>query len=243
MVLQDHFRPPLGIRRHWHAFYNAWATSIASDLNGWLPEGYFAEPNVQNGLEIDVATFEEPGFVRPTTLGWPGDSEATGWSAPAPTQTIPLVILTDIVEILVFAREGGPTLAGAIELVSPANRERPENRDAFVTKCASYLQQGLGLVVVDVVTDRRADLHRDLLARFGASPVPAGSHNTDLHADSYRPVERDGRPTLDIWHEPLAVGEPMPSLPLWLPGALCLQVDLGASYARTCREQRIPVGA
>ncbi len=249
MVLQDHFRPPLGMRRHWHAFHNSWATYIASDLNGGLPEGYFAEPNVQYGIEIDVATFEEPGFVPPTTLSWPDGPSASGWTAPAPTQTIPLPILTDIVEVLVFGREGGPTLAGAIELVSPANKDRPEDRDAFVTKCAAYLQQGLGLVVVDVVTDRRADLHRELLGRFGASPMPAppsepaGSRGSDLHADSFRPVERDGHSSLDIWHELLAIGEPLPSLPLWLPGALCLQVDLGASYTRTCREQRIPVGA
>jgi hypothetical protein len=56
--LQDHFHPPLSIRRHWHAFHNAWATYIASDLNRRLPEGYFAEPNVQFGIEIDVAAFE-----------------------------------------------------------------------------------------------------------------------------------------------------------------------------------------
>ncbi len=59
MTLQDHFGPPLGTRRHWHAFHNAWATYISSDLNGRLPEGYFAEPNVQFGIEIDVAAFEE----------------------------------------------------------------------------------------------------------------------------------------------------------------------------------------
>lgn len=59
MSLQDHFHPPLSVRRHWHAFHNAWATYIASDLNQRLPEGYFAEPNVQFGIEIDVATFEE----------------------------------------------------------------------------------------------------------------------------------------------------------------------------------------
>jgi len=29
------------------------------DLNQRPPEGYFAEPNVQFGIEIDVATFEE----------------------------------------------------------------------------------------------------------------------------------------------------------------------------------------
>jgi len=33
------------------------ATYIASDLNQRLPEGF--EPNVQFGIEIDVATFEE----------------------------------------------------------------------------------------------------------------------------------------------------------------------------------------
>lgn len=58
-MVQDHFRPPLSVRRHWHAFHNAWATYIASDLNAKLPEGYFAEPNVQFGIEIDVAAFEE----------------------------------------------------------------------------------------------------------------------------------------------------------------------------------------
>ena len=56
MTLLDHFRPPLSTRRHWHAFHNAWATYIAGDLNASLPEGYFAEPNVQFGIEIDVAT-------------------------------------------------------------------------------------------------------------------------------------------------------------------------------------------
>src|SRR5437773_1619937 len=61
MALQDHFRPPLSMRRHWHAFHNAWATYIASDLNQQLPEGYFAEANVQFGIEIDVAAFEEIG--------------------------------------------------------------------------------------------------------------------------------------------------------------------------------------
>jgi len=59
MALLDHFHPPLSTRRHWQAFYNAWATYIASEPNKTLPEGYFAEPNVQFGIEIDVAAFDE----------------------------------------------------------------------------------------------------------------------------------------------------------------------------------------
>jgi hypothetical protein len=35
MALQDHFHPPLSVRRHWHAFHNAWAANIAADVNGY----------------------------------------------------------------------------------------------------------------------------------------------------------------------------------------------------------------
>jgi hypothetical protein len=230
MVLQDHFRPPLSMRRHWHAFHNAWATYLSSDLNQRLPEGYFAEANVQFGIEIDVATFEEPGQEPP-----PASDEL--WTAPAPTQTVPIAILTDTVEVLLFNQEAGPTLAGAIELVSPANKDRPAHRDAFVSKCAAYLQQGIGLVVVDVVTDRRANLHDELLARLQTSGVVPWE--AELYVVSYRPVQRAGQPSLDIWQVTVAVGRPLPTMPLWLRGNLCLPVDLGATYTRTCREQRI----
>jgi hypothetical protein len=237
--LQDHFRPPLGTRRHWHAFHHSWATYLSADLNRRLPEGYFAEPNVQFGIEIDVAAFEEGNAAVDATGSV--DPAIGGWIAPAPAQTIALPVITDILEVQIFDHEGGPTLAGAIELVSPANKDRPEHRDAFVNKCAAYLQQGLGLVIVDVVTGRRANLHRELLGRLGAeSLLPQG---VELYAASYRPVERDGEPRLDIWQEGLAIGQTLPSLPLWLRGALCLEVDLEGTYDRTCREQRILVSA
>ncbi len=71
MPLCDHFHPPLSTRRHWHAFHNAWATYIAADLNHRLPEGYFAEPNVQFGIEIDVAAFEEQnGSASAISMIW-----------------------------------------------------------------------------------------------------------------------------------------------------------------------------
>src|SRR4051794_24599510 len=126
MPLLDHFRPPLSVRRHWHAFYNAWATFIASELNASLPEGYFAEPNVRFGIEIDVAAFEEAGS---SAIG-----SAAIWTPPSPSLTIPFSIVTDTVEVLVFGTTEGPVLAGAIELVSPANRDRPAHREAFVSK-------------------------------------------------------------------------------------------------------------
>ena len=129
--LQDHFHPPLSARRQWHGFLSAWATYLAADLNALLPEGHFAEPNVQFGIEIDVAAFEE---------GTPALAATGDWSPPAPTQTIPFPVVTDVVEVLVYDSREGPVLAAAIELVSPANKDRPAHREAFVSKCETYLQ-------------------------------------------------------------------------------------------------------
>jgi hypothetical protein len=237
MVLQDHFHPPLSLRRHWHAFHNAWATYLAADLNTRLPAGYFAEPNVQFGIEIDVAALEDtPQEGAPSALVAPLQ-DPTGWSPSAPSATLSLALATETVEIAIFANTGGPTLAGAIELVSPANKDRLVHRQAFVSKCATYLQQGIGLVIVDVVTGRSVNLHDALAAYLGAPEAMA--LRVGLYAVAYRPVERQGQAAVDIWSQPLALGQPLPILPLWLRGALCLPIMLETTYERTCREHRL----
>jgi hypothetical protein len=82
--------------------------------------------------------------------------------------------------------------------------------------------------------------HRELLVGVGASdPGPGPS----LSGSAYRPVERKGTAAVDVWREPLAVGQPLPTLPLWLRGGLCLPVELEATYERTCVEQRIQPAA
>jgi hypothetical protein len=229
MPLQDHFRPPLSTRRHWHAFHNSWATYISSALNERLPKGFFAEANVQYGIEVDVGAFDEDsrrdGPVAP------------GWTPPEPAGSVPVRLATDRVEVLVFGGEGGPVLAGALELVSPSNKDQPSERQAFVAKCQSYLNQRVGLVVVDVVTQRPGNLHNELLTRLSGTAAPV--LDADLYAVAYRPRDRDEQQALDVWPEALALGRPLPTLPLWLLGGPCLPVDLEATYMRTCREQRV----
>ena len=230
MPLLDHFHPPLSERRHWRAFHNSWATYLSSRINALLPAGYFAEANVQFGVEIDVAAFEERG----------DGGTSTGWSPSAPAASHPFEMSGVTVEVGVFSRSGGPRLAGAVELVSPANKDRPLHREAFVAKCVTYLQAGVGLAIVDVVTERAADLHRELLVRLGlADPGPGPV----LSGSAFHPVERDGMTVLDVWREPIAVGQLLPTLPLWLHGGPCLPVELEATYERTCIEQRVQPAA
>jgi hypothetical protein len=145
-----------------------------------------------------------------------------------------------VVEVGIFSQSGGPQLAGAIELVSPAHKDRPAHREALVSKCVTYLQAGVGLVLVDVVTERPVDFYRELLVRLGVEdpgPGPA------LSGAAFRRVEREGAGALDVWREPLTVGQRLPTLPLWLRGGLCLPVELEATYERTCVEQRVQPAA
>jgi hypothetical protein len=235
MPLLDHFRPPLSQERHWESFHTTWAGSIADALNERLPEGYFAEEQLHPSarVEIDVATFEQPG-----ESGGGGAAVAARktWIAAAPTWTIPSV-LVEGVELLVFQNEGGPRLVGAIELVSPANKDRPETRRAFAVKCASYLHQGVGLVIVDVVTSRSANLHNELMRLMGE---PAETQmGADLYAAAYRPVRRNEQDQIEIWPAELGVGKVLPELPLWLGPDLVVPVALEPAYLDACRRRRI----
>ena len=219
MPLLDHFHPPLYPTRQWTGFHSSWAVTIAGDLNTFLPKGYFAEPNIHFNIEVDVASMRKPGAE------WPDEfDQARRWQPGAPAATIPFVMTTDEVEILVYESAGGAVLTGAIELVSPANKDRPEARNDFNAKCQSYLKTGIGVLVVDVVTKRWADLHAELLTRLEpeASVRPVRS----LAATSYRPGASD----LAIWRELLTVGDRLPTMPLWLKTGPSLAVDLETTY-------------
>ena len=240
MPLLDHFHPPLSIARHWESLHARWASAIADALNrDWLPGGYYAEEHVHFGsqVEVDVATLEGEtgaafGGIATATVS------ARTWAPPAPNMTVPAVF-PDSLQVLVFSGESGPTLVGALELVSPGNKDRPEYRRAFASKCASYLQQGIGLIVVDVVTSRQANLHNELVELLEWDKQflqPADP----LYAMAYRPVRRTNIDQIDVWSAVLTVGQSLPVLPLALDKGLSIPLDLESTYTDACQRRRLP---
>ena len=245
MPLLDHFRPPVLDFLPWETVHTAWMVHLAARLNDRLPPGYYALEHADVGpsVEIDVATFERddpPPAFEP--YGGNGAAVATlpaVYVAPAPAATLPAVFADDF-EVLVWSDRSGRHLAAAVELVSPRNKDRPESRRAFASKCASYLAGGVAVVVADVVTTRTADLHAEVLGLLGrpdVAPVPGGSA---LWAAAYRPVKRV-EPLVEVWVEPAAVGAALPTLPLWLNAVEAVPVEFEAAYADACRRRRLPV--
>jgi len=59
-------------------------------------------------------------------------------------------------------------------------------------------------------------------------------------AVSYRAVGREEeRQQLQLWPAPLALGQPLPTLPLWIASDFSVPLDLEASYQATCTDLRI----
>ena len=144
MPLLDHFHPPLHGPRRWEGFHHAWATFIAQQLNQeTLPPDYFAESEISLGpeLEIDVATMEE---TRP---GRESQGATTAvWSPASPRFAVKVDFAhLESYEIRVYQDLGGAELRAAIELVSPANKDRAGSRRTFAAKCAGYLKHGIGV--------------------------------------------------------------------------------------------------
>lgn len=130
-------------------------------------------------------------------------------------------------------------LVAAIELVSPANKDRESHRQALATKCAGYLAQGIAVIVIDVVTSRSSNLHADVLRLLGRDTGTGLPDGTDLYAVAYRPVVRDGAEVIEMWPAVLAVGSELPTLPLALNAELCLPIDLEATYTAACNRRRL----
>jgi len=153
-----------------------------------------------------------------------------------PVETEPQV--AEEIRIEVLTDTGDPRLAAVVELVSPRNKDRPRARETFAAKCADDLRRGCGLVVVDVVTTRGAYLHLDLLAALGADQdAPAGERA--LSAVAYRSVGGESDGQLQAWTTVLEIGQPLPTLPLWLGGERAVPLDLEASHAAACVDLRI----
>ena len=97
-------------------------------------------------------------------------------------------------------------------------------------KCLNYLNAGIGLIVVDVVTERRANLH-DQMARLIVGNPPRFPGTPSTYAAAYRPFRRGDEEKVSVWPITLTVGQPLPVLPLWLREAEGpVRVDLEAAY-------------
>ena len=241
MPLRDHFRPPLNQQSSWEEVHGGWPMVIVQQLGKLLPSQYVAAPRVHLGsqAEIDVAAYDR-GERRMGQDENSGGVATAVWAPAKPTSVIETEMADfDEYEVRIYDAQRGRQLVAAIEIISPGNKDRPESRRQFVAKCAELLRKHVSVVMVDLVTARDFNLYDEMLEWIGQKPQALNDIHQSIYAVSccWRPHGLKRR--LESWNHPLAVGSPLPTLPLWLSDDLAIPLDLEASYEQTCRDLRI----
>ena len=216
-----------------------WPASIVQQLRKQLPLGYVAEPRVHLGtlMEINVGALESAD-VRGTAATNGNSGPATSaWSGSAPV----VAVETDPpdeyeYEVRIFDLERQRKLVAAIELVTPANKDRAESRQAFVAKCAALLRRGIAVSIVDLVTLRHFNLYAQWMEFIGHPDRTMSSEDPPIYAASARWLAKGTRALLEAWSHTLVVGQPLPMLPLSLREDLVMALDLEESYEQACSD-------
>ena len=236
MPLRDHFRSPVNDTHSWDEVHGQWPAEIVRSFLPILPAGFRAAPKVHLGspIEVDVRAYDLDSR-DPDVIVHDANSALTTLSSPTLTVEADLAE-QDQYEVLVYDVARGRQLVAAIEIVSPSNKDRPEARKVFVGKVASLLQQGVCVSIVDLVSVRQANLYADLLSLLDRNDPKIAPVPPPLYAVTLRSRKRPKRPTLlDAWFFPMSIGQPLPTLPIWLTSELRVELPLETSYEETCR--------
>jgi hypothetical protein len=237
MPLRDFFHEPDLRKASWEEIHGAWPGVIAFRLNKMLPAEYRSGVKVHVGaaIEVDIGAYE---LDDPVSNGSNGSGTAVAWAPAKPT----LLLDTDVpqppeYEVRIYDERQGRRLVAAVEIVSPGNKDREGSRDAFVSKCHALLQQDVCVVIVDPVTVPNGNLFADLAERLRA-PRPKTA-DCSIYAVSCRRFNMRKRWRFETWPHELAVGEPLPTLPLWLTDRLHVPLELEATYEETLHGLRL----
>ena len=205
----------------YHHFHGAWLYSIADYLNGGgLPPGYSA-----------LAETAVPPFVPDVVaVRTPSASPAVGLA------TLPGVQFVESAKRdtasrprrhLAIRHAASRRVVAIIELVSPGNKERRPNLRAFVEKVIAFLWNGIHVLVIDPFPPTPRDPH-GLHAVFWRSLarrrfVPPG--DKPLGAAVYVSGEE-----WRTFAEAFAVGDALPTMPLFLGPDTWVALPLEATY-------------
>jgi hypothetical protein len=201
-----------------------------------------------SSVSADVAEYEEltgngiKNGSDANSIGTNGGGVALATETYAPPTTFLSIPISFSTEIKVEVRDATDDyrILAVAELVSPGNKKEKGERERFAAKCLSYLSRGIGLVVIDIVTNRLWNLHNVMLQLAEKNPKFEMPNDPSTYVVSYRPAHRNKEDLIDLWQWPLAVGAALPAVPLALKGFGCVRLDLEATYAEACERSRIP---
>ncbi len=225
MPIHDWTRVDAGL---FHDFHQDWTIELRRSLNaGRLPPGYVALADQQTGGPIpDVITLNRGSKGR-------GKNEPAGGLAMAAVP--PKARFVVETEGDIYARRANRIriqhrhgeVVAVIEIVSPGNKSSQSALRAFVRKASDLIWQGIHLLVVDLFPPSERDpqgIHKEIWDEVEDVPF-ALPPDKPLIAAAYQ-----ASPTKTAYVEPVAVGDSLPSLPIFLTDFDYIPAPLEETY-------------
>jgi hypothetical protein len=191
----------------YHNFRFLWVAAIVDRLNaGLLRRNYYAI--LQQAVALSVPDF------KPI------------WEQPIPNEQERYARKANRVVI----RHNRGKVVAVIEIVSPGNKDRQTALKAFVDKAADLLIQQVNLLVIDPFPPGQHDpqgIHKAIWDEFSDEPFELPS-DKPLTLASYQAA-----PIKTAYIEPIAVGDHLPDMPLFLREEFYVPVPLEETYQTT----------
>jgi hypothetical protein len=225
MPIHDWTRVDAGL---FHAFHHGWIEELARALNrGVLPPDYFALPeqNIRGPIP-DVLTLKlAAGREKPVENG----------GGVAVAVRAPRTRLTRRAEADSYVRKASHLtvrhrhgqVVAVLEIISPGNKSSQGEFRTLVEKSAELIRHGIHLMAIDLFPPGKRDplgIHKAIWDNFVEEDLalPPGK---PLTLASY-----DAGPDYVAYVEFLAVGDPLPDMPLFLKPEVYVQTPLEATY-------------
>jgi hypothetical protein len=212
-----------------HHFHNSWIYKLSDRLNeGILPKGFYAAgEQVIGDIEPDVLTFRgQAAGVTP----WQ-DSGAIAIEEHPPQVSLtcaaeePLYVAKQ--DHIVVRSAEGDHLVAMVEIVSPGNKDSRHRLQQFVDKVTLAIERGCHVLLIDLFPPGGLDPQ----GMHGAVWTQLVSEEFELLPErpltfaSYRAI-----PQPVAYVDPATVGDPLPSMRLFLNSDWYVVAPLAESY-------------
>ena len=217
--------------RGWNSLHIVWQAQLLDWVQPRLPAGYRAYLGSVPALTIDVPNGKPDLGVRGWQPGQAGNVAVNSSGSPEPDTEAVAVFDLDPQTAVHIDLHG--RLVGAVEIVSPRNKDRPDARERYLGRYLGYVRQGVHLLLVDVLPRPVDFSFADAIAAnlaFPLEPCPVP------FAVSFRVGEPVPEGTvLGVWRRPVRVGEVLPTIPLALTTRESVPIDLEHTYREAAR--------
>lgn len=223
----------------WHAFHQHWIVTLCDALNDHgLPGDYFALP--------ERRLVDPPAELANLGLDCGDDPAPPSPGRPQLIPTPPRTRLIQRAEAEIYAnkadriavRHRHGNVVAVVEIVSPGNKASRAEFRAFIQKSVDWIRQGIHLLVVDLFPPGSRDpqgIHKAIWDEF---------HEDELELPADKPltlVSYDAGPTHVAYVEFVAVGDPLPAMPLFLEPQRHIPTPLEETYQESWRKFPAPL--